>query len=60
MNQQIEEIRENLSPTQVLQIRQEAKRVGATVNVRRLHSELVYIEIIYPNKVIDVTPKRLG
>ncbi|TXH61194.1 MAG: hypothetical protein E6Q84_03350 [Thiothrix sp.] len=54
-----EVIRENLSPAQVLEIRKEAKREGATVNVNRIHSQLVEIEIIYPNRVIDVTPKKL-
>jgi hypothetical protein len=56
MNKEV--IRENLTPAQVLEIRKEAKKEGATVNVVRLHSQLVEIEITYPNKVIDVTPRR--
>ena len=54
-----EVIRENLTPAQVLEIRKEAKKEGASVNVVRLHSQLVEIEIIYPIRVIDVTPKKL-
>ena len=53
-------IRENLTPAQVLEIRKEARREGAVVNVVRLHSQLVEIEITYPNNFIDVTPKRIG
>lgn len=53
-------IRENLTPAQVLEIRKEAKREGAVVNVVRLHSQLVEIEIIYPSKIIDVTPRKLS
>ena len=55
-----EAIRENLTPAQVLEIGKEAKREGAAVNVVRLHSQLVEIEIIYPSRVIDVTPKKLS
>lgn len=55
-----EVIRENLTPAQVLEIRKEARREGAAVNVVRLHSQLVEIEIIYPSRVIDVTPKKLS
>ncbi|WP_020397234.1 hypothetical protein [Thiolinea disciformis] len=55
-----EVIRENLTPAQVLEIRKEAKREGATVNVVRLHSQLVEIEITYPNRIIDVMAKRIG
>ena len=55
-----EVIRENLTPAQVLEIRKEAKKEGASVNVVRLHSQLVEIEIIYPSRVIDVTPKKLA
>lgn len=54
-----EVIRENLTPAQVLEIRKEAKKEGASVNVVRLHSQLVEIEIIYPSRMIDVTPKKL-
>ena len=54
-----EVIRENLTPAQVLESRKEAKKEGASVNVVRLHSQLVEIEIIYPSRMIDVTPKKL-
>ncbi|WP_083900570.1 hypothetical protein [Thiolinea disciformis] len=49
-------IRENLTPTQVLAICQAERAKGRFVNVNRLHSQLVEIEIIHPNRVIDVTP----
>lgn len=53
-----EVIRENLSPTEVLAIRQAELDKGHLVNVNRLHSQLVEIEIIHPNRVIDVTPNQ--
>ena len=52
-------IRENLSPREVLAFCQAERAQGHLVNVTRLHSELVQIEIIHPNKVIDVTPKNV-
>ena len=60
MHRDIEVIREHLTPTQVLEIRKEAKREGCKVNVTRTMSGLVEIEIIRPNKVIDVTPTFLA
>ena len=52
----IETIRENLSTEQVLAIRDRAISQGKRVNVMRLHSRLVQIEIITPDRVLDVTP----
>lgn len=59
MHREIEIIREHLTPTQVLEIRQEAKREGAKVNITRMMNGMVEIEIIRPNRVIDVTPTFL-
>jgi len=53
-----ETIRENLTPAQVLAIRERAEQQGKLVNVSRLHSRLVQIEIITPDRAIDVTPRR--
>lgn len=55
MHRDIEIIREHLTPTQVLEIRKEAKREGAKVNITRMLNGLVEIEIIRPNRTIDVT-----
>ena len=61
MHREIEVIREHLSPTQVLEIRKEAKQEGCKVNITRLLNGLVEIEITKPERVIDVTPVyRLG
>lgn len=54
-----EVIRENLTPTEVMAIRQQERRAGRLVNITRLHSGLVEIEIIHPNKIIDITSERL-
>lgn len=56
MHRNVEIIREHLSPTQVLEIRKEAKREGCKVNITRLLNGLVEIEITKPEKVIDVMP----
>lgn len=56
MSLNIETIRENLTPVQVLEIRKEALRQGCIVNINRLHSQLVEIQIIHPNKLINVAP----
>lgn len=56
MHRDIEIIREHLSPAQVLEIRREAKREGQKVNIMRLMNGLVEIEIITPERVIDITP----
>jgi hypothetical protein len=60
MHRDQEIIREHLTPTQVLEIRKEAKREGCKVNITRMMSGLVEIEIIRPNRVIDVTPTFLA
>lgn len=52
-----EVIRENLSPSEVMALRQAELAKGHLVNVNRLHSQLVEIEIIHPNRAIDITPK---
>lgn len=57
-NGTIETIRENLSTEQVLAIRDRAISQGKRVNVMRLHSRLVQIEIITPDRVLDVTPRH--
>ncbi|WP_020396611.1 hypothetical protein [Thiolinea disciformis] len=59
MNQHIEVIRENLTPAQVLAIREQAKKDGCQVNINRLHSQLVEIQIIHPNIIIDVNPNMI-
>ncbi len=53
----VEIIRENLNPSEVMAIRMQERKAGRLVNVTRLHDKLVEIEIIHPNKVIDVTPR---
>lgn len=53
----IEVIRENLTPAQVLEIRKEANKAGCTVNINRLHTQLVEIQIIHPNKTIELNPQ---
>lgn len=57
-NGTIETLRENLTPDQVLAIRDRAISQGKRVNVMRLHSRLVQIEIITPDRVLDVTPRH--
>ncbi|MEZ5449716.1 MAG: hypothetical protein R3E89_12285 [Thiolinea sp.] len=49
-------IRENLTPQQVLALISRERAQGHRVNVNRLHDQLVEIEIIYPNRVIEVNP----
>lgn len=56
MHRDLEVIRERLTPTQVLEIRKEAKREGCKVNITRLLDGIVEIEIIQPDKVLDITP----
>lgn len=60
MHRDIEVIREHLTPTQVLEIRREAKKEGCKVNVTRAMSGMVEIEIIRPNKIIEVGNYRLN
>ena len=50
-------IRENLNPSEVMAIRMQERKAGRLVNVTRLHDQLVEIEIIHPDKIIDITPK---
>ncbi len=52
-------IRENLTTEQVLQLRSEEIKKGNQVNIRRIHSQLVEIEIILGVNIIDVTPKEV-
>ncbi len=49
-------IRENLNPSEVMAIRMQERKAGRLVNVTRLHDQLVEIEIIHPDKIIDITP----
>lgn len=55
----IEVIREDLTPNQVLEIRREAIKAGCTVNINRLHTQLVEIQIIHPNKTIELNPRLI-
>ena len=50
-------IRENLNPSEVMAIRIQERKAGRLVNVTRLHDQLVEIEIIHPDKIINITPK---
>lgn len=59
MTLNIEVIRENLTPAQVLEIRKEANKAGCTVNINRLHTQLVEIQIIHPNKTIELNPRLI-
>ena len=49
----IEILQGNYTETQTLQIRKEAHQVGQRVNITRLHSRMVRIEIVEPDKVIQ-------
>ena len=53
----IEIIRENLNPQQVMKIRTEEKAKGNSVNIRRIHSALVEIEII-STSIIEIHPYK--
>ena len=50
----IETIREDLTPAQVLAIRREEQGKGHIVNINRIHSQLVEIQIIRPNRIIEL------
>lgn len=52
-------IRENLTTEQVMLLRSEEIKKGNQVNIRRIHSQLVEIEIIPDVNIIDVTPKEV-
>ncbi|HPQ94996.1 MAG: hypothetical protein KDI44_14955 [Thiothrix sp.] len=56
----IETLRGNFTEAQALQIRQEEHARGNYVNIRRLHSRLLEIEVIHGPRlqVLDVTPQR--
>lgn len=56
MHYDIEVIREHLTPAQVMAIRKEEKAKGNKVNITRQLSGMVEIEIITPNKLVDITP----
>ena len=56
MSRIIETIREDLTPSQVLAIREKEQQRGRLVNINRIHSALVEIQIIHPD-AIDVTPR---
>ncbi len=49
-------IREDLTTEQVMQLRSEEIKKGNQVNIRRIHSRLVEIEIIPGAAIIDITP----
>lgn len=49
-------IREDLTTEQVMQLRSEEIQKGNQVNIRRIHSRLVEIEIIPGANIIDITP----
>lgn len=51
----VEIIRENLSTEEVMRIRETEIKKGNRVNIRRIHSTLVELEII-SKTIIDVTP----
>lgn len=55
-NRQREIIRENLTPEQVLHLIQQEREQGRRVKVTRLHSQLVEIEIIHPERILEVNP----
>ena len=52
-------IRENLTTEQVMQLRREEINNGNQVNIRRIHSQLVEIEIIPGANIIDITPSNI-
>ncbi|HPE59870.1 MAG TPA: hypothetical protein PLB10_05995 [Thiolinea sp.] len=56
----IETLRGNFTEAQALHIRQEERARGHHVNIRRLHSHLLEIEIIHAPelRVLDATPQR--
>ncbi|MBK8453606.1 MAG: hypothetical protein WAQ53_13610 [Thiofilum sp.] len=54
-----ETLRLNISDLEALQIKREANSKGALVDIFRYSKDLIEIKIHYPNKVIEVNPKRL-
>lgn len=53
----IETLEDNFTPAQVLQIRKEEQQKGHRVNVQRLYSKRVRLEIIEPDRAIDITAR---
>jgi hypothetical protein len=60
MNRIIETIREDLTPSQVLAIREKEQQRGRLVNINRIHSALVEIQIIHPDRVINMGEPSRG
>ncbi len=58
MNTDVKIIREDLTTEQVMKLRSEEIKKGNQVNIRRIHSRLVEIEIIPGVDIIDITPSR--
>ena len=56
MDSSVRIIRENLTTEQVMKLRSEEIKKGNQVNIRRIHSKLVEVEIIEGVGIIDVTP----
>ncbi len=54
----IEIIREDLTSAQVMELRKEEIAKGNHINIRRIHSALVEIEITHNDRVIDITPQE--
>ena len=59
-NHNIETLRLNITDREALEIRREAIKNGCRVNINRACDNLIVIEIIHPDRVIDVTPRRLS
>ncbi|MEN9435203.1 MAG: hypothetical protein RLZZ422_2792 [Pseudomonadota bacterium] len=55
----VETLRLNITDYEALQVKRDANSKGAIVDIFRYSKDLIEIKIYYPNKVIDVTSKRL-
>jgi hypothetical protein len=55
----VETLRLNITDYDALQVKRDANSKGAIVDIFRYSKDLIEIKIYYPNKVIDVTSKRL-
>lgn len=55
-----ETLRLNITDYDALKIKSEKNREGCKVDIYRYSKDLIEIKIHYPNRVIDVTPKRLN
>ena len=51
-----ETLRLNITDAEALQIKREANREGAMVDICRYSNNLIEIKIHRPNRIIDVTP----